>query len=75
MRRRKKQYSVQRICHLFNCMSLLKLLGDIIYKVGQLDIIQFRDLNSKINEFQRSFVKELRKLDNVERQPIYLNEN
>ena len=44
---------------------------DIIYKIGQLDLMQFRDLNSKVNEFQRAFVKELRRLDNIERQYNY----
>ena len=41
---------------------------DIIHQIGQLTLVQFRDLNAKVNEFQRTFVKELRKLDNIERQ-------
>lgn len=58
-------------------MSLVQLYvptevaRDVIHKIGSLDLVQFRDLNKGVNEFQRSFVQELRKLDNIERQYTY----
>lgn len=43
-----------------------------IYSLGKLGKVEFRDLNKNVNQFQRLFVDEIRKLDNVERQYRYL---
>lgn len=58
-------------------MSLVQLCvpaeisRDVIHQIGVLNLVQFRDLNKKVSEFQRSFVQELRKLDEIERQYAY----
>lgn len=44
----------------------------ILHEIGNLGLVQFRDLNRGINDFQRSFVLELRVLDNIERQYTFL---
>lgn len=44
----------------------------ILHEIGNLGLMQFKDLNSGVNEFQRAFVQELRTLDNIERQYSFL---
>ncbi|OBA21415.1 V0 domain of vacuolar H+ATPase [Metschnikowia bicuspidata var. bicuspidata NRRL YB-4993] len=58
-------------------MSLIQLYvpaetsRDVIHEVGRLNLVQFRDLNKNVSDFQRSFIEELRKLDEIERQYAY----
>ena len=47
---------------------------DTVDELGKLGLIQFRDLNPEVNAFQRNFVNEVKRADEMERKLRYFEE-
>lgn len=51
----------------------IELARDVVYALGKLGDVHFRDLNSKLTPFQRTFISELRQTDAVESRLTFLH--
>uniref|UniRef100_A0A1I7RN47 V-type proton ATPase subunit a n=1 Tax=Bursaphelenchus xylophilus TaxID=6326 RepID=A0A1I7RN47_BURXY len=58
------------------CLAQLYLQNEAAYtcvsELGELGVVQFRDMNPDVNPFQRKYVKEIRRCDEMERKLRYL---
>lgn len=50
----------------------IELARDLVYTLGRVGNVHFRDLNSKLTPFQRTFINELRTIDGIESNLQYL---
>lgn len=50
----------------------IELARDVVFSLGRLGSVHFRDLNAKLTPFQRTFLNDLRNIDTIESQLAYL---